>query len=58
MGVFIDEYLGTLEKIEAGDLIYYYDSEQDLSILNYRINNDGAGPVNTVYITYCKGKAD
>ena len=56
--VFIDEYLRSLEKIEDGDRVYYYDSGQDMSILNYRINNDGVGPINTIYITYCKGKPD
>ncbi len=56
--VFIDEYLRSLKKIEAGDRVYYYDSGQDTSILNYRINNDGVGPINTIYITYCKGKPD
>lgn len=54
--VFIDEYLRTLEKIESEERVYYYDSEQDLSILSYRINNDGVGPVNTIYITYRKGR--
>ena len=54
--VFIDEYLRSLEIIESRDRMYYYDSEQDLSILGYRINNDGVGPVNTIYITYRKGR--
>ena len=56
VAVFIDEYLRTLEKIEAGDRVYYYDSEQDFSILSYRINNDGVGSINTIYITYRKGR--
>lgn len=54
--VFIDEYLRSLEIIESRDRMYYYDNEQDLSILGYRINNDGVGPVNTIYITYRKGR--
>ncbi len=58
VNVFIDEYLRSLQKVEAGDRVYYYDSGQDMSILNYRINNDGVGPINTIYITYCKGKPD
>ena len=56
--VFIDEYLRSLEKIESGERVYYYDSVQDMSILGYRINNDGVGPINTIYIMYCKGTPD
>lgn len=56
VNVFIDDYLRSLEKVEYEDKNYYYDQENDFTILTYRINNDGVGFVNTIYITYKEGK--
>lgn len=55
INVFIDSYLGTLQKIEHNDEIFYYDSFNDLTIIRYTANNDGAGFINTIYISYCNG---
>lgn len=56
ISVFIDNYLRTLESVEYQNKTYYYDGENDFTILQYRINNDGVGQINTIYITYCKGR--
>ena len=40
-----------------GDTVWY-DETQDLTILQYRANNDGVGFVNTVYITYQSGRVN
>ena len=53
--VFIDRYLATLEEFQVGDLTYYYHPTYDFTIFNYRINNDGIGFVNTIYVGYHDG---
>lgn len=58
VNVIIDRYLLSLEKIEYNNEVYYYDQENDFTILQYRINNDGIGFVNTIYISYTDGKID
>ena len=58
VNVFIDSYLRSLEKIEYGNEIYYYDQENDFTILQYKINNAGKSFVNTIYITYAKGRIE
>ena len=55
VSVFIDDYLRSLEKCEVNDRIYYYDQENNFTILTYTINNDGPGFMNTIYLTYKKG---
>ena len=55
MNILIDGYLNTLDKIECNDKIYYYDQLKDFTIIQYRINNDGIGFVNTIYISYSEG---
>lgn len=55
VNILIDKYLITLDKIECHNNIYYYDKKNDFTILQYRINNDGVGLINTIYITYSKG---
>lgn len=59
--VWIHSYLSTLEAVpNEGDPIWgstlWYDAAQDLTLLQYRANNDGIGFVNTVYITYRSGR--
>lgn len=59
--VWIHSYLSTLEAVpNEGDPIWgntlWYDAAQDLTLLQYRANNDGVGFVNTVYITYRSGR--
>ena len=58
VNIIIDRYLLSLEKIEYNNKVYYYDPENDFTILQYRINNDGIGFVNTIYISYIDGKID
>lgn len=58
VNILIDGYLWSLEKVEYDNEIYYYDRENDFTILQYRINNDGIGFVNTIYITYQAGRID
>lgn len=53
--VFIDRYLGTLQKIEHDSKICYYDPSNDVTIIRYTANNDGIGFINTIYISYCIG---
>lgn len=55
VNIFIDRYLNTLEKIKCNDETYYYDNNKNFTIMQYRINNDGIGFVNTIYISYSKG---
>lgn len=55
VNILIDGYLNTLDKIECNDKIYYYDHLKDFTIIQYRINNDGIGFVNTIYISYREG---
>ena len=55
VNIFIDKYLNTLNKIECNDKIYYYNQNKDFTIMQYRINNDGIGFVNTIYISYSEG---
>ena len=60
LDVWIRAYLATLEAIPTpdgpwGDAVWY-DAAQDITILQYRANNDGVGFVNTVYITYHAGR--
>ena len=60
LDVWIHAYLSTLESIPwGGDSIWgntvWYDAAQDITILQYRANNDGVGFVNTIYITYHAG---
>ncbi len=60
LDVWITAYLSTLEPIPLpndptwGDTVWY-DAAQNITILQYRANNDGVGFVNTVYITYHAG---
>ena len=54
--VFIDNYLTTFEKIDCNEKTYYYNKKNDYTILNYSINNDGIGFLNTIYINYYVGK--
>ena len=58
VNVFIEQYLATLEEIQVGDHTYYYHPTYDFTIFNYRINNDGIGFVNTIYIGYHDGYFD
>lgn len=58
VNVFIDRYLATLEEIPVGDDIYYYHPTYDFTIFTYKINNDGIGFVNTIYIGYHDGYYD
>ena len=53
--VFIDRYLATLEEFQVGEHTYYYHPTYDFTIFRYRINNDGIGFVNTIYIGYHDG---
>lgn len=61
LDVWIQAYLSTLESIPLpndptwGPSVWY-DTAQDITILQYRANNDGVGFVNTVYITYHAGR--
>lgn len=60
LDVWVHSYLSTLEAIPTagapwGDTVWY-DTAQDITILQYRANNDGIGFVNTVYITYHAGR--
>ena len=61
--VWIHSYLSALEAVpnggdpSFGDTVWY-DETQDLTILQYRANNDGVGFVNTVYITYQSGRVN
>ena len=60
LDVWIQAYLSTLESVPLpndptwGPSVWY-DTAQDITILQYRANNDGVGFVNTVYITYHAG---
>ena len=59
--VWIHSYLASLEAVpNEGAPIWgetlWYDAAQDLTLLQYRANNDGVGFVNTVYITYRSGR--
>ena len=56
--VFIDRYLATLEEFQVGEHTYYYHPTYDFTIFRYRINNDGIGFVNTIYIGYHDGYFD
>ena len=56
VNILIDSYLNRLEKITCDEKIYYYNKIQDFTIMQYNINNDGIGFVNTIYIGYCDGK--
>ena len=61
LDVWIHAYLSALEAIPwGGDPVWddtvWYDAAQDITILQYRANNDGIGFVNTVYITYHAGR--
>lgn len=58
VNVFIDQYLATLEEIQVGEYTYYYHPTYDFTIFSYRINNDGIGFVNTIYIGYHDGYYD
>ena len=58
INIFINRYLCSLEKIEYDNEIYYYDQENNFTILQYRINNDGIGFINTIYITYTEGRIE
>ena len=51
-------YLQSLEKVEYDNEIYYYDKENDFTILQYKINNAGKSFVNTIYITYAEGRIE
>ena len=61
LDVWIQAYLSTLESVPLpndptwGPSVWY-DTAQDITILQYRANNDGVGFVNTVYITYHAGR--
>lgn len=55
VNILIDRYLNTLEKIECNDKNYYYNKNKNFTIMQYRINNDGIGFVNTIYISYSEG---
>ena len=62
LDVWIHAYLSALEAVpNEGDSVWggtvWYDAAQDITILQYRANNDGIGFVNTVYITYHAGKS-
>lgn len=41
VNILIDRYLQSLETVEYDNEIYYYDKENDFTILQYKINNDG-----------------
>lgn len=56
VNILIDRYLNTLQKIEYKNETYYFDPDNNSTILQYRINNDGIGFVNTIYITYTSGQ--
>ena len=56
VNILIDKYLNTLQKIEYKNETYYFDPDNNFTILQYRINNDGIGFVNTIYITYTSGQ--
>lgn len=56
VNILIDRYLNTLQKIEYKNETYYFDPDNNFTILQYRINNDGIGFVNTIYITYTSGQ--
>lgn len=61
LDVWIRSYLSTWEALpNKGDPIWgdtvWYDAAQDVTILQYRANNDGIGFINTVYITYHAGR--
>ncbi len=55
INVFIDRYLSSLQKIEHNGKTCYYNQNDDFTIVQYRVNNDGIGFINTIYITYCDG---
>lgn len=55
VNILIDRYLNTLDKIECNNENYYYDKNKNFTIIQYRINNDGIGFVNTIYISYSDG---
>ena len=55
VNILIDRYLNTLDKIECNNKNYYYDKNKNFTIIQYRINNDGIGFVNTIYISYSYG---
>ena len=61
LSVWIHSYLSALEAVPIevdsiwGDTVWY-DANQDITILQYRANNDGIGFINTVYITYRAGR--
>ena len=61
LDVWIQAYLSTLESVllpndPTWGPSVWYDTAQDITILQYRANNDGVGFVNTVYITYHAGR--
>lgn len=58
VNIFIDRYLATLDEFQVGDHTYYYHPTYDFTIFNYRINNDGIGFINTIYIGYHDGYFD
>ncbi len=55
INILIDGYLNTLDEVECHNKKYYYDRNKDFTIVQYRINNDGVGFVNTIYISYTEG---
>ena len=61
LSVWIHNYLSALEAVpNEGSTVWgntvWYDADQDITILQYRANNDGIGFINTVYITYHAGR--
>lgn len=56
VNIFIDNYLSTLENFTCNNKTYYYHKNYDFTIYQYRINNDGIGFINTIYISYHDGK--
>jgi len=55
VNILIDSYLGRLDKVSCNGESYYYNKIQDFTIMQYRINNDGIGFINTIYIQYHDG---
>lgn len=56
VNIHIDRYLNTLEDFSCNNNTYYYNKKNNFTIIQYRINNDGIGFINTIYITYHDGK--
>ena len=55
VNILINEYLKKLEKINCNNNTYYYNKNGNFTIIQYKINNDGIGFVNTIYIQYSDG---